>query len=50
MDNQSAAVEHDEPTPVFAAYRRGYDPDQVDRYVAEQSVRIEVANNRADEA
>jgi hypothetical protein len=50
MEENSAPVEGEEPTPVFAAYRRGYDPDQVDRYVAEQSHRLDEASLRADEA
>jgi hypothetical protein len=50
MEEQRAPVDRGEPTPVFAAYRRGYDPDQVDHYVAEQSDRLELANRRADEA
>ncbi len=50
MEENSAPVERDEPAPVFAAYRRGYDPDQVDHYVAEQSHRLEAAEHRADEA
>jgi len=50
MEEHSARAERDTAVPVFAAYRRGYDPDQVDRYVAEQSLRTEAANERADEA
>jgi hypothetical protein len=50
MEERIAREEHRTGLPVFTPYRRGYDPDQVDRYVAEQSVRIEAANNRADEA
>ncbi len=36
--------------PIFGAYRRGYDPEQVDRYVSDQQRRLEEALNRASEA
>ncbi|HTX01447.1 MAG TPA: hypothetical protein VMD59_21870 [Acidimicrobiales bacterium] len=39
-----------EATPIFAAYRRGYDPVQVDRYVADQQRRLDDATTRASEA
>ena len=47
---QSRAAEMAEPTPIFGAYRRGYDPDQVDRYVAEQQRRLDDSQVRASEA
>ena len=47
---QSRAAEIAEPTPIFGAYRRGYDPEQVDRYVAEQQRRLDDAQLRASEA
>jgi vacuolar-type H+-ATPase subunit E/Vma4 len=40
----------DEATPIFGAYRRGYDPEQVDRYVNEQQRRLDAALHRASEA
>jgi hypothetical protein len=51
MDQASA---HDErpsgATPLFGAYRRGYDPEQVDRYVADQQRRLDETTHRASEA
>lgn len=47
---QSRAARIAEPTPMFGAYRRGYDPDQVDRYVAEQQRRLDEAQLRATDA
>ncbi len=47
---QSGASQIAEPTPIFGAYRRGYDPDQVDRYVADQQRRLDDAQFRASEA
>jgi hypothetical protein len=47
---QSRASQIAEPTPIFGAYRRGYDPDQVDRYVADQQRRLDEAQLRASEA
>lgn len=47
---QSQASQIAEPTPIFGAYRRGYDPDQVDRYVADQQRRLDDAQSRASEA
>ncbi len=47
---QSRASQIAEPTPIFGAYRRGYDPDQVDRYVADQQRRLDDAQLRASEA
>ena len=37
-------------TPIFNVYRRGYDPEQVDRYVADQQRRLDEATYRASEA
>jgi hypothetical protein len=50
MDENSARDEQGEATPIFGAYRRGYDPDQVDRYVAEQQRRLDETTHRATEA
>jgi cell division septum initiation protein DivIVA len=47
---QSRASQIAEPTPIFGAYRRGYDPEQVDRYVADQQRRLDEAQLRASEA
>lgn len=37
-------------TPIFGVYRRGYDPEQVDRYVADQQRRLDEALHRASES
>jgi hypothetical protein len=37
-------------TPIFNVYRRGYDPEQVDRYVSDQQRRLDEAVYRASEA
>lgn len=51
MDQDSVPAGEEEPTPLFGAYRRGgYDPDQVDRYVADQARRLEETHQRASEA
>ncbi len=51
MDQEGAEVEQGRTTPLFAMYRRGgYDPDQVDRYVADQERRLDQAERRASEA
>lgn len=50
MDNASAQHPQGETTPIFGAYRRGYDPDQVDRYVAEQQRRLDESLRRASDA
>ncbi len=50
MDNASAQHPQGEATPIFGAYRRGYDPEQVDRYVAEQQRRLDEALRRASDA
>ena len=50
MDQDSAASEQNEATPIFGAYRRGYDPDQVDRFVADQRRRLDESERRASEA
>jgi hypothetical protein len=52
MDQGYAAHDRHEgdATPIFGAYRRGYDPDQVDRYVAEQQRRLDDAIHRASES
>lgn len=50
MEPENAASEQEDATPIFTAYRRGYDPDQVERYVADQRRRLDDATNRASEA
>jgi cell division septum initiation protein DivIVA len=50
MEQSQASPPDNEATPIFGAYRRGYDPDQVDRYVADQQRRLDAANERASEA
>jgi hypothetical protein len=50
MDENSAESEQLDGTPIFAAFRRGYDPEQVNRYVAEQNRRLDEATHRASEA
>lgn len=47
---ESRASQMDEATPIFGAYRRGYDPEQVDRYVAAQQQRLDESLHRAAEA
>ena len=41
MDENEAIEERQVATPIFNVYRRGYDPEQVDRYVAEQQRRLD---------
>ncbi len=50
MDTSNAESAALEATPIFTAYRRGYDPVQVDRYVADQQRRLDEALTRASEA
>lgn len=51
MDQASAASgQQGDATPIFGAFRRGYDPDQVDRYVADQQRRLDESVQRASEA
>ncbi len=47
---ESRASQAVEATPIFGAYRRGYDPEQVDRYVAAQQRRLDESLHRASEA
>jgi cell division septum initiation protein DivIVA len=47
---ESRASQGAEATPLFGAYRRGYDPEQVDRYVAAQQRRLDESLRRASEA
>jgi hypothetical protein len=47
---ESRASQMAEATPIFGAYRRGYDPEQVDRYVAAQQRRLDESLRRASEA
>jgi cell division septum initiation protein DivIVA len=50
MDQGNVEAAPLEATPIFGAYRRGYDPVQVDRYVADQQRRLDEALTRASEA
>jgi hypothetical protein len=45
VEEQAAAA-----TPIFGVYRRGYDPEQVDRYVADHQRRLDDALHRASES
>ncbi len=47
MDENEAVEEQQLATPIFNVYRRGYDPEQVDRYVADQQRRLDDALRRA---
>jgi cell division septum initiation protein DivIVA len=50
MDDNEAVAEQAAATPIFNVYRRGYDPEQVDRYVADQQRRLDDALHRASES
>lgn len=55
MDERPAAEQEQNEevggaTPIFNVYRRGYDPEQVDRYVADQQRRLDETTYRASEA
>lgn len=54
MDESEAEVAEQEnmgaATPIFSVYRRGYDPEQVDRYVTDQQRRLDEAVHRASES
>ena len=50
MDDNEAVAEQEVATPIFNVYRRGYDPEQVDRYVADQQRRLDEALHRASES
>jgi len=50
MDENEAVAEQQLATPIFNVYRRGYDPEQVDRYVADQQRRLDDALRRASES
>ncbi len=50
MDETGAAEEQAAATPIFNVYRRGYDPEQVDRYVGDQQRRLDEAVHRASES
>lgn len=50
LENESAPIENEESGPVFDSFRRGYDPEQVDRYISDQERRLQVATARASEA
>jgi hypothetical protein len=51
--DENQAVEEDSAavaTPIFSVYRRGYDPEQVDRYVTDQQRRLDEMTHRASES
>ncbi|MGO9149769.1 MAG: hypothetical protein ACLP1E_06130 [Acidimicrobiales bacterium] len=50
MDENEAVAEQQLATPIFNVYRRGYDPEQVDRYVADQQRRLDDALRRASDS
>ncbi len=50
MDENEAVEQTQVATPIFNVYRRGYDPEQVDRYVADQQRRLDDALHRASES
>src|SRR5208283_2941063 len=50
MDQNEAVEERQVATPIFNVYRRGYDPEQVDRYVVDQQRRLDDALHRSSEA
>jgi len=50
MDENEALEEQATATPIFSVYRRGYDPEQVDRYVADQQRRLDEALHRSSES
>src|ERR1035437_3248291 len=50
MDENQAIEEEQVATPIFNVYRRGYDPEQVDRYVSDQQRRLDDALSRASES
>lgn len=50
MDENEAIEEQQAATPIFNVYRRGYDPEQVDRYVGDQQRRLDDALHRASES
>jgi hypothetical protein len=50
MDENEAVEERQLATPIFNVYRRGYDPEQVDRYVGDQQRRLDDALHRASES
>ena len=50
MDENEAVAQQQAATPIFNVYRRGYDPEHVDRYVADQQRRLDEALYRASEA
>jgi vacuolar-type H+-ATPase subunit H len=50
-ENEALEQQEDEvATPIFNVYRRGYDPEQVDRYVNDQQRRLDEATHRASES
>jgi hypothetical protein len=49
-ESQAVDEEAGVATPIFGVYRRGYDPEQVDRYVSDQQRRLDEALHRASES
>jgi vacuolar-type H+-ATPase subunit H len=49
-ENEAIDEEASAATPIFGVYRRGYDPEQVDRYVGDQQRRLDEAIHRASES
>jgi cell division septum initiation protein DivIVA len=49
LDNESVATD-EESGPAFNSFRHGYDPQQVDSYIADQESRLRAATGRASEA
>ncbi len=50
MDHDHTTDGESENAPLFDAFRRGYDPEQVDRYLADQERILDEAKRRADDA
>jgi hypothetical protein len=50
MDQEAAQSGQGEASPIFDLYRRGYDPEQVDRFIAEQQRRLDESAHRASES
>jgi hypothetical protein len=49
-ENEAVEEESAVATPIFSVYRRGYDPEQVDRYVLDQQRRLDEALHRSSES
>jgi hypothetical protein len=50
LENESVPSENEDSVPAFTSNRRGYDPEQVDAYIADQERRTQLAATRASEA